>query len=244
VAVPQVSSLQLALPSYQDMDAKFKEFLNTASQDPGIVNYYNSLFQKAQGDYTVAVKYLENDYQTGVRQQVENTKANLENLGLTFGKESLGLADTLNKRGIALTQEQGGAPMYAAGGEAGFELGTLNDSQKLRTEAEQRSAGQNIEKMGLSRQKGISSAGQQLAGNVQTIQGQETQAISNEATQKYNVYQNQKAAEAQSAQNQANYGATVSTLQPGDPNKMTQQQKQDLWSSQGKTGIAPIGFGG
>jgi hypothetical protein len=223
VAVPQVESLNLALPTYSDMDAQFKNFLNTASQDPGIVNYYNSLFQKAQGDYSTAVQYLEADYQTGVRQQVENTKANLASLGLTFTGESNTLADTLNKRGIALTQEQGGQPQYAAGGEAGTELTNLNNSQTLRQEAEQRSASQNIQNLGLKRQSGISSAGQQLAGNVQNIQGQETQAITNEAQNKYNTYQNQIAATAQQGQNQANYGGgTTDTAPSYKPNTVNQ----------------------
>ena len=215
IPLPTIPSLNFTAPNVGDISGKWQEFLNRASQDPDIVNYYNNLLSQAQGDTNLAISFLEKDYATGVRQTKDNLQATLENLGLTFTGEHNTLEDTLNKRGIALTQGPQGSTQYAGGGQAGTELGNLNESQKLRQEAEQRSASQGIEKMGLTRQKGITSAGQQLQQYGTNLNQQKQSDILNRAQTYFGTYQNQQAADlAQKQQQQNQQMLSGGTTQP------------------------------
>lgn len=209
--LPQVSlpSLNLQLPSASDLDSKYQEFLNRAANDPDIVNYYNQLLQQAQGDTQIAQNFLEQDYQTGVRNTIANTTAALQNLGLTFTGENQTQQDTLNKRGIALTEQPNagnGQPLqYAQQGEAGTEKGQLSQSQSLRQEAENRSAQQSITGAGQTLQKGITSTGQQLTQTAQNYSKQKEADVASRAGTYYGIYQNQQqAAQAKALQDQQN----------------------------------------
>lgn len=202
--IPQVTlpTLNVQLPSMNDLSSKYNEFLSRASNDPDIVNYYNQLLQQAQGDTQIAQQYLEQDYQTGTRNILDNLSGTLAQLGLTFTGEQQGLQNTLNQRGIGLTQDPSGKLTYAGGGEAGYELGQLNQSQQLRQEAEQRSAQQGVTSLSQNLQKQLTSQGQNLVQTAQNLQQQKQQQIAQRAGTYYGLYQNQQAANAYNQQQQ------------------------------------------
>jgi hypothetical protein len=237
VPAPSVASLTLNTPSYSDLQTQWGNFLNQAAQDPTIVNYYNELLAKAQGDYTTAVAYLEADYKTGVRQTQDTLQNTLEQLGVTFTGESTAKQASLNQKGIALTQTQPNSTdlTYGGGGEAGTELSTLKQSQDLRNEAATRSANQSIENLGLQRQQQESTAGSNYVGQQETIQGNKQQAITNEAQGNENMYLASSNAQTNSATNQANIGTTSSV-----PKSQTQRMAD--YTAAGGTGDLPVGF--
>lgn len=208
-APANLPSLNFTMPTGSDITDKYREFLQIAAKDPGIINYYNQLLAFAKGDTDLAKQQLETDYQTGVRHTTDNLRSSLKNLGLTFGHESDTLLDTLNKRGIALIQD-GSKLAYAGGGQAATELETLNESQRLRQEAEQRTAKQNIENAGIARTKGITSANQSLRNTALSLKQGEQQDVTQRANQAYGAWQNEQVVKAQQAlanqQNQANGG--------------------------------------
>lgn len=238
VPVPTVQSLSLSLPSYQDMDTQFKGFLDKASKDPGIVKYYQDLLQKANNDFELAKTYLEADYQTGVRQTTDNLRATLQSLGISQETEQNTLADTLNKRGIAMTDMgQGQNPQYAAGGQAGTEHSNLIDTQKLRTEAETRSAQQNIQNMGLSKQEKLSSLGQGYQSTVQNLQNQQQTDVKSEAMGSYNTQQNENQAKITSANQNASNPTTSTTNGP-----LSNEKRMADYTATGGKGDLPVGF--
>lgn len=164
--------------------AKLREQVYTT-----ISPYYEELAKQAKGDFDLAVKMMTTDYQQGVREQKENlaltnkygqaafTNA-LDTLGVTFGNENRQLVDNLNKRGMAVYQNNpDGTPNvvtpgtlnptynfndYTYGqnipvqqnaantGYGGTELGRLRQDQSLRAEAEMRAKMQPLESAGLN----------------------------------------------------------------------------------------------
>lgn len=243
--LPQVSmpSLNVQLPSMGDLDSQFQQFLQRAAQDPDIVNYYNQILQQAQGDTQIAENFLEQDYQTGVRNTMANLQGSLQQLGLQFGQESQQKQNELNQRGIALTEDPSGKLTYGGGGESQTEVQQMQQGQSLRQEAEQRSAQQQVTGLATNLQKGITSQGQQLSQYAQNLNQQKQSDIANRANQYYGMYQQGQASNLAKAQmnqmNQMSGGVTS-----GDPNKMSQDQKQQLWVSYGHAGSAPVGYGG
>lgn len=240
-------------PTSSEIDAKWKEFLDKASKDPDIVNYYQKLLDQAKGDTAKAKEFLERDYQMGTRQTQENLKASLESLGLTFTKERETLQDTLNKRGIALTQADSGKLMFAGGGRSATELGQLSDSQRLRQEAEERTARQKVEGLGMAREKGLWGAESELArAGLDITKAKETD-IAQRAQTYQSMWQAKQSADLLRAQieqqkqmqaQQAGGGVGGGNRPGGDPNIMTQEQKQSLWEHYGHPGISPVGYGG
>lgn len=244
IPLPAISSLDFKAPNVSDIDSKWQEFLQRAARDPDIVNYYNNLLEQAKGDTNLAISFLDRDYQMGVRHTGENLTATLQGLGLNFGQEQDTLQNNLNQRGIALTdmgpaQTSGQSAQieYAGGGQPAKELGQLNESQRLRKEAEQRTASQGIEKMGLSRQKGVTSAGQQLQQYGSSLNQGKQQDILNRAQTYFGAYQNKQAADLANQQNQQSLGSSGG--QYGGYNT------KDEWFK-AKTGgeIAPVGWNG
>ena len=197
VATPTIPSLGYTAPTGGDIDSKWTEFLNRAAQDPDIVNYYQKLLAQAQGDTNIAIGFIEKDYQTGTRQIQDTLKATLTSLGLTSQGESNTLADTLNKRGIALTVNPQGNVEYAGGGQPATEVANLGESQKLRKEAEIRSSSQGIESLKNTREKNITSQGQALEQTAQTLGKQEQQDILSRAQLYNTTWEDQQKAEAQ-----------------------------------------------
>ena len=216
IPLPQVPSLNFTAPNMGDISSKWQEFLDRAQKDPDIVTYYNNLLEQAKGDTKLAISFLEKDYTMGVRQTTDNLSATLQGLGLTFGNEQDTLKNNLNQRGIALTDMGGGKTEYAAGGVPATELGQLNQSQTLRKEAEQRSASQGIEKMGLSRQKGITSAGQQLQQYGTDLNKNKQSDILNRAGTYYGAWQNQQSADLANKQNQQNLSSIMGSSTGGE----------------------------
>lgn len=139
--------------------------------------YYEKLLLEAKGDFGEATRRLEYDYQTGMRQNAEDTSLSsqrqkedlvsaLNQLGITFKGETESKLDSLNKRGIALVEDPtskgtvlpGGQMTYDAsgravysgtGGQAGSELAMLSEDQRLRKEAETRAAQRNLQDIGI-----------------------------------------------------------------------------------------------
>lgn len=158
--------------------------------------YYTQLIQQANGDYNVVIQQLKQqtdlttrqaaeDYAQTIKQSNENLDAALKTLGLQFPQETQQLLDSLNKRGIAVTQDatQPGGLATAKAGESGYEMGNLTSDQALRKEAVQRSAQQQqdnaalsqkqtTEKAAMSQSQGTTSAQQSLRN---TLQGYATQ---------------------------------------------------------------------
>ena len=236
IPLPTISGLNFTAPSVSDLSTKWQEFLDRASKDPDIVSYYNNLLGQAKGDTTLAINFLEKDYQTGVRQTSDTLKATLQAFGITFGEENRGLQDTLNQRGIALTDMGNGQLQYAGGGQPKTELSTLGETQKLRQEAEQRSSGQKIETMGLTRQKGITNAGQQLQQYGSSLNNQKQSDILNRAQGYYGAYQNQQSADLANKQNQQAMGAV--------PSSNAYEDRLIAWRNKGEKGDLPVGWNG
>ena len=227
VALPSIPTLDIQFPNANDLDAKWKEFLERAQKDPDIISYYKKKLDQAVGDTNLARSFLEKDYQMGTRHTGEGLGGALEALGLTFNQEDRTLADNLNKRGIALTDMGGGQTQYAGGGVAKTELGMLTDSQRLRKEAEQRTARQGVEKLGLAREKGLTSTGRQLADTATDLQqGQKTDTL-NRANLYSGLYQNQQTTEANKkllSQNSGTSGSTGSSTDKSAINPDTGKQ--------------------
>lgn len=242
-----IPALNFTPPTGSDMSAKFQQFLTEAANDPNLTKYYDQLLAYAKGDTDIAIQQLKTDYTTGVRQTLDTLGNTLKQMGLTFTGESKNLLDTLNKRGIALTQEGRSGPLtYAGGGEAGTEVGQLNDSQKLRQEAEQRTAKQKIETSGLSLNKGITQANQALQNQAIGLGQQKQQDVYNRAGLNFGAYQQSQAIDAQKAlYGQTSGGSGSSNPYAGlDPTQIPSDVKQQLWIAHGHAGTAPAGYGG
>src|SRR3990167_664826 len=196
VPVPTLASLDLALPSGVDLDVKWREFLDRAAKDPDIISYYQSLLDQAKGDMNLARGFIEKDYQVGTRQVKDNLTASLEKLSLSSKAEQEDLASNLNQRGIAMTSENGKV-QYAGGGQAAQEVFRLGEGQRLRREAEQRSAEHNIQTAGLTREKGLTTTGQELSQQAQGIAKAKQQDILGRGQQYYNIYQDKIKSDAQ-----------------------------------------------
>jgi hypothetical protein len=270
--LPQVTipGLNTQIPSSADMEAMYQQFLQRASNDPDIINYYSQILNQAQGDTQIAQNFLEQDYQNGTRNIQDNLTASLKQLGLTNTQEQNTLQDTLNKRGIALTQNDNGTTSYAGGGQAGTELGNLTQSQQLRQEAETRSASQQTQGLQTQLQKGLTSTGQQLTQTAQNIDQQKQAEIASRANQYFGLAQSGIGVNLQQGiQGQQQQILGMPPIQPGnnqptlpavaqntprsigvtvgqsyDPTKITQAQRQYLFNAKGEKGIAPVGFGG
>ncbi len=200
VETPTIPKLDFQFPSGADIQGKWKEFLDMASKAPDIVNYYKNLLDQAKGDTELAKSFIERDYSMGLRQTKDTLQASLEKLGVTSTQEQQAQQGNLNQRGIALTDQGGGKVAYAGGGQAGQEVGQLGSLQKLRQEAEVRSASQGIEKSGLAREKGLTNVGQGLQQYGLQLQGQKQYDVYNRANQGFNVYQQGQNADLMKAQ--------------------------------------------
>jgi hypothetical protein len=235
----QMPGLDYTPPTSSDLQGKWNEFLDRASKDPDIVNYYKTLLDQAAGDTKLAISFLDRDYTTGVRQTSDTLSATLEKLGLTSATEQDTLKNDLNKRQIGLTDVGGGQTAYAVGGQPATELGQLNQTQKLRNEAEQRSAGQKIETMGLTKEKGVTSANQQL-------QQFGTQIAHDKGTQIENRAQSYMGLYNQGQQNdllQAQINQNNQTNNPS-PTLTSYNDRLTAWRAKGEQGDLPAGWFG
>lgn len=164
---------------------------NLRNQAYGIINpYYQELAKQAKGDFNTAVQMMTADYQQGQRQAKETLAYQnkygggelqnaLSTLGLTFNTENQNNADALNKRGMAVYQNNpngnpnviqgadfnpsfdtsnytyntgisGPNPNLANLGQGGNETEQLRQSQALRAEATARAGMKPLEQAGIS----------------------------------------------------------------------------------------------
>lgn len=163
------------------------EYQKQVQADPQFQAYYKKLLAQAQGDVNEAIRIMKYQYETGTARieqdaalqagrTTEDLTSSLQKLGITFGQEKDSALDTLNKRGIALTQAGGpgsastqvaptagvsydanGNPTYSdqGGGRAGTELAMLGEDQRLRREATQRTAQRTLQDIGIKKQQGL-----------------------------------------------------------------------------------------
>jgi hypothetical protein len=236
IPAPTIPSLNYTAPNVSDLSSQFQQFLTRASNDPDIVNYYNQLLQQAEGDTTIAENFLEQDYQTGVRNTISNLQGSLKQLGLTNQQNQQAQQDSLNKRGIALTQGPNGQLSYAGGGEAATEVGQTQQQYALQQEAQKRSASQSVTSAASTLQKGITSAGQNLTQTAENLQNQKNTDIMNRANTYQGLYTAQQQAAAQAAaqnqQNQAN-SSPPPMPKPGQAMEMGQIQGNYKWTGKG-----------
>jgi hypothetical protein len=226
--------------------------------------YYSQLLAEAQGDFDLAIKNLERDYQNGVRYAAEDTArvtkqvtdtltGNTQQLGLAKTQADQALLDKLNQRGIALTQSPGSNKLtYAGGGQPATEVGQQNQDFQLRQEALNRNAAQQIqnqqitstrqtEQAGISKEKGTQSAQQTLRGAGENINTEQSQQALGLSQLQFGAQQAQKQAQTQGSILGAQFGGGGGSV---DPKNLTQDQRQALFQQYGHTGIAPVGYGG
>lgn len=213
VAPTSIPALQYTAPNVSDLSSQYQGFLTRAAKDPDIVNYYNQLLNTAQGDTNVAIGFLESDYQTGVRNAVQNLQGNLQNLAQSNQVNQVSQQDALNKRGIALTQNANGGEGYAGGGEAQTEVGNTQTQYALQQEAQQRSASQSVNQAASTLQKGTSQANQALTQQVQQYQGQYNTDVATRANTYQTLYDEQQAAAEKAAADKAAAQASQGSAQ-------------------------------
>lgn len=160
VTTPNIDWKAMEVPS-------ISTFEQSVAKDPAIIAYYAKLFKDAQGNTDEAIRRMKYDYDTGIRRINEDTATKttqeqqdltsaLSTLGITTQKETEGATDTLNKRGIALTQSNPGQALgVGIAGQSGTEMSRLKESQDLRQEALQRNTQRNITELGLNKERAV-----------------------------------------------------------------------------------------
>jgi hypothetical protein len=214
VPTPTIPTLNVNMPSANDVNSQWMQFLTKAAQDPTIVSYYENLLNKAVGDTNLAISYIEQDYQNNTRDISQNLAGTLSQEENTQTTENQSQANTLNQRGIAMTQAtpvDSSSAVYAGGGQAATEVGQLRSTQDLRKEAEIRSAQQGIQTAGVNQEKSITSANQQLDSTATSLQGQKQADVLSEAQQNMGLYTSGLSPSAQSAVNKQKSDMTNGT---------------------------------
>lgn len=164
-------------------------------------NMTNTQIQQYQQDYQLGTQYLNQDVANGQLYATQDFQSAMSQLGITDAAEQRQLKDTLNQRGIAVTQTAptGTNPQtstnptgnanpsmqYAGGGESQYELGQMNQGEALKQQATQRNYDRTNTQLGiyqqrtgtqlgLTEQRGISQATQsnQLYGENLNLQEQ------------------------------------------------------------------------
>lgn len=197
--------------------------------------YYQKLLDQAQGDVNEAIRIMQYHYNTGTARinqdaalqsgrQTEDLTSALDKLGITFGQEKNTALDTLNKRGIAVTQAGGpgsastkvagtgtvtydaqGNPKYSGqDGQAGTELSMLSEDQKLRKEAQVRTSQRAIQDIGIKQTQGLKDTAEtqtesnySIGSNAAQKQDQINQQKEQETLQKAQLLQSQDLAQQQ-----------------------------------------------
>lgn len=187
-------------------------FIKRAMEE--LTPYYTQLLKEADGDVNLAKQRLEEDYKLGVRVAKEDLESNLARLGITFTQEANTMRDNLNKRGIALTQTTpgvAGRTTYAGGGQPQTELSQLTEDQRLRKEAEDRTAQRAAESAGIKKQRGTEDVTRQDQLYREELQRQKEEQAVSRAGVYSSAEQSQKSAEISKAQAEAAYPTTTQT---------------------------------
>ena len=219
-ATPTPVTLDLSKFNFTDMATAEKAIL----ADSDFTQYYQQLMTQAGGDYTEAIRSMNAQLSQGTtkltaqtqldtQNQVAQLQNSLQQLGLQKTTDTNSLLDTLNKRGIAVTQAGGpqsastqvatpGTTTYDAngnptttgqGGEAGTELSNLSEDYALRQEAENRTTQYNLQNIGLTQSSG-------QAALQETATEQQQAAQSKQVTSAANIQNEEAQAAAQQAQ--------------------------------------------
>lgn len=181
----------------------FNQLVKEAFSDPALVAYYDRLLKENQGDVNLAKQNLSYQYTTGSRYQQEDLATSMKQLGVQFPQETESLVDTLNKRGIALTQGNGGKLNVATEGRAGTEMSRLTEDQKLRQEAVQRTAQRGVEALGFQKKTGEESIAKGQRDYQEQLQQEREQKSLQMAGIKQTQQQMQQQAEFQKKQLEA-----------------------------------------
>lgn len=222
--------------------------------------YYTQILNQYQGDYNAAITELNNNYDLSTYsinaqaalsnyQTNQNLTSALQQLGVQYPQETQKLLDSLNQRGMAVTQGQPGTDPtklnVATQGEGGYEMGSLTQDQQLRQEAVQRSAQQQQQNAALSQQTGLLGAQQSLQSGTlsqqQNLRNQQQGAEQNLESGTLSMAQN--ASQTAIQQQQLSQEANQDTNQFGGGggsslvgNNLTQSQlPSQLFNANGKT---------
>ena len=199
----------------------FKEFYDKAYIQ--LAPYYKQLLDEAGGDLSVALTNLEKDYQIGKRTTIEDFGATMEKLGVVLPKEQQQLQGTLNQRGIALTENPQGQTTYAGGGQAKTESDILNEDQKLRAEAVQRTRQRGLESAAFSKLAGGESAQQGYRNTTEAQQKEHETSATNLGSQFQQADIAQKEAGRMKAETDAKTGGGTTSrpnVNPKDANSI------------------------
>jgi hypothetical protein len=140
----------------------------------------------------------------------------METLGATLPAEDTALQGTLNKRGFALTENPQGQTTYAGGGLAANEVNTLDNNQRLRSEALQRTQRRGLESEAIKKLTGGLSSQKDYRTTTEAQQkDHETQATSL-ASQYQNAEQLSKAAGISRAEAGVDTGSSGGSVNPDD----------------------------
>jgi len=162
-AIPEVPQVRSSAIQYNANDYKVPDFntiLKKIYESPEMVSYYTKLLNENNGDVALAKNRLgedralqlgrtNQDVGIGTGREQQDLSSALEVLGIQSGQETEGALDTLNKRGMALTDAPGGGLNVATEGRAGFEMDQLRLQQRLRQEAQQRTSDRAIMDIGI-----------------------------------------------------------------------------------------------
>ncbi len=264
----QLTNPILNVPAYNAADYQYPDMqkLMKSAYD-ALAPYYSKLLTEAQGDVNLALQNLQTDYNTGTRyanedlartttQTQENLQGTLESLGLQFTGEKQNLLDTLNKRGMAVTEDPNSPSGLATAtqGRGGYEMGLLSQDQQLRQEATQRAAQQTLQNAGVSQQRSLESAqttltrGEQSQAQTQrNYQEQLDTQRRQEALQQAGITAQQQLGQQQMdiAKNQAQTLASAASGGGGGGGQFGGYADKNAWFH-AKTGgqIAPVGWNG
>lgn len=222
------------------------DLANLQSQVYNVVNpYYQQLAIQAKGDFNTAVQMMQTDYQQGVKQAKEtlaltnkygqgDLQNTLSQLGLTFNNENQNNTDALNKRGMAVYQNNpngtpnavqpasftptydvnnytfgsgvsGANPNLANLGQGGTETEQLRQSQALRAEAAARAGMKPLEQAGLSfKQYSNPNAGYDPSNPAKSTQGTDLSQLGTAELGELGNYNTQSQQYRNTAQNLAN----------------------------------------
>lgn len=166
--IQPISTLQKQILADPKFTAYYDQLLKQVNYD------VNEAVRVMNYQYQTGTAQLAQDTALKTERTTQDLTSALQALGLQNTKDKNALVDTLNKRGIALVQAGGpqsaatkvadpgsvsydaqGNPIFSGqGGQAGTELTQLSEDQRLRKEAEQRTAQRNLQDIGIAQTRG------------------------------------------------------------------------------------------
>lgn len=167
----------LNIPAFSfDYDLAEKEA--RAKLDP----YYQQKLNEAQGDVDKAKKLIEDDYASGVRFRQDDLVNQIGQDKLTATKETQGLTEDLNKRGILFGEKAPASQMSVAPYSqfATQQQTPLQDKQALRKQAIERAIQRQDEVAGFDRQKALQDPSMDTARIQRDLKEEEEKRIQTE----------------------------------------------------------------